>query len=160
MPYQWKVRFEGRGQGLNEYGILRVIDGRLLLCDGDLTAYVSQWEGKLLEVGFWLSEDSPELPPDPLVWPLVEALQARGVRTLSSCQGHMEPDKSHRPYVSFYSDDKPKVEVAPGWEVLPVPPDGSKVSQLRTRTEAGTEEELIRLQEMLGLQTDVLKALG
>lgn len=154
MPYPYKVRFEGRGQSLNEYGILRVLNGRVFLCDADLSDYIKEWDGLLLEVGFWVSEDSPELPPDPLVWPLVEALQALGVKTLSSCQGHLDRlEQEKYPYVSFYSEERPAIALASGWDISSL---STYVWRLRTVRAASSAEELEELQQSINEQVAAL----
>jgi len=154
MPFPYKVKFEGRGQSLNEYGILRVIDGRIFLCDADLADYVKQWSGRLLEVGFWLSEDSPEFTPDPLIWPLVEALQAQHVKTLSFCfSDTATPEKEKYPFVAFYSEERPTIALASGWDISSL---SKCIWRLRTIRAASSQQELEELQQSIDEQIAAL----
>lgn len=137
-----------------------MIDGRLFLCDADIAGMVAHegLEGSLMEVAFFTSGDFPPFKMDPLVAPLVEAMQAKRIRTLSSCEGHMSKEGTGKyPYVSFYADDAPLLgNLIKGWEVTKI---SESVRQLRPAKAAETQSELDELQRQLGLQTDVMKAL-
>jgi len=149
---QYKVRFEGSGSGINDYGIIRIIHGQVFLCDANLADYARQFEGITVEAAFWASEEIPSMPMDEKIAPLVAAMKAKGIITLSSCQGHTDRKNQHCfPFVSCYG--KPEVKLASGWKLENI---GTNVWRLQADHPARDENDLRKLQESIGEQVKAL----
>lgn len=141
------------GYAISEYGLLRILDGCVLLCGTNLADFAKEFEGRWVEVAFASPNPVDETPFDPLIEPLVRKLQALGYTTVSSCQGHVnDPDIWWRhPFVTFW--DRPDVPVADTWEVVQV---GTRLWNLRAKGMADTQEELAELQSRIADQMAVL----
>lgn len=150
---EYRVRFEGSGLGINNYGVLRVINEEIFICDSNLLDMIRHYDGKWAEVAFFMSDEIPAVPMDPLIEPLVQALNGRGIVTLGSCEGHLnDTEKKTFPYVSYFTTSL-VFPLHPKWIVEEI---GTHVSQLRTIKSASTPEELKALQESIGEQTAAL----
>ena len=94
--------------GFTGYGILRIIDGDVFVDDERLLNSLSQFDGRKVMYEFVFPEEA-EYEIDEKILPLVKALQARGIRTLGSCEGHGRG----RAYVGFYAGTE--LPVPEGW---------------------------------------------
>lgn len=149
---KYAVRFEGHGSGINDRGIVRVIGGQAFFCDGNLIDYIRRYDGCTVEVAFWTSDDFEPFTMDPLIVPLVEAIQRRGITTLSSCQGHVgKEDATPYPFVSVYG--KPDIPVASGWTIEAI---GTGVYRLRPNHRAVDEDDLKEMQASIHEQVSAL----
>ncbi len=144
MAYQYRMRTEGVTSWMQS-GTISIIDGRIYLCEWPLTELVQQFEGQQIEIAVAPVESTYTM--DPQIEPLVRALQSQGVRTVSSCQGHLnDPMHPPHPWVAFagtLDHSLFKAITAVGWTVEGEPP---LVRTLRAKAEAATEEELQALQ--------------
>lgn len=158
---KYRVRFEGSGSGTNDYGIIKVIEGQVFLCDTNLADMARDFQGHITEVAFWATEEHGNMPMDPLIEPLVEALRKLDIVTLSSCEGHIGKEGQHSfPYVSFSNVPIDimrfpvgRLDTAPGWICKEI---GTNVMRLQTSKSASTLEELKCLQESIGEQVKAL----
>ncbi len=153
----WTSRYEheeGYGDTLWTAGTVNVVDGRVYLDSVVLDQYLRNFAGQVaaLEIVFGLKRFE-NVKLDEKIAPLVKALQKLGVRTLMSCQGHMERVDNkfdyRYPFVDFVSADLIKFQaLIPGsWFAEAAPFGDPSVSRLRPFQEARTEDELRVMQE-------------
>lgn len=161
MHYEYKLKPIGHGSGVQQCGYLNIVGNRIFLCDLPLEEVLKQWDGYFVEVHCWSPTPSPDWPIEPSIKPLVEALQKHGVKTLSSCEGHLDEDhglgRERYPIISFTGllpECMWDIIIRYGWIVIDWP-DGTR--SLKITREAKDEEELKELQQSA---MDLAKALA
>jgi hypothetical protein len=151
----WKSRFEkepGYGDTLWTAGQVNIVDGKVYMEGIALDQYFKDLDGKIIGFEVVLGLPHFETYPaiDEKIAPLVNALRARGVRTLHSCEGHMTPRDKYSflcPQVDFPVKDAKKLPAIPkGWTLEPGPWGDPQVVRLRPMKDAKTEAELLKMQ--------------
>ena len=144
------------GSGTEGVGIIRFVDGHPYIDEVPFLKLLEQFQDKYCECAFFFPAKVPKVYQtcDEHILPLVQALNEKGVRTLSSCEGHMEERFGYsiaRPFVCVHLDDwrKSGLQVPEGWEMsrTPVETDlniesDATVASLQMKTSAANEEEL------------------
>ena len=141
---------DGRtGSGVSTLGIINVFQGRVYIENFPLEQVLRQFQGRYCEVVFVFPDNEP-YAIDEAILPLIEALRAVGVETVSSCAGHWEAmqhyggEWNRRPYVWYVAHTMPqhvRELFNPDWEEWYID-ETRTVVMLRTREEADTLETL------------------
>lgn len=151
--HNYSLKLSGDGYAMWEYGLLRVLDGSVLLCGTNLATFAKEFDGQWVELAICSPQPSDPTPMDPLIEPLVRRLQKLGYTTVSSCQGHIDPEIWWRhPFVTFWG--KPNILIAPTWDLTQV---GLNLWNLHVKGVADTEEQLAFLQALIPDQLEALK---
>lgn len=147
----WTSRYEneeGYGDTFFTWGTVNIIDGRVYIESVPLSFYLREYEGKnvALEVVLGLKRFE-NYGPDKNIEPLVAALKNLGVRTLMSCQGHIEiVDNKFSylcPMVDVATVDIGKLPTLPAnWILVEGPWGEPSVTRLRYQTDATNQTEL------------------
>lgn len=144
MTWEYEIaQPKGEGTGARLAGFLRVVGDQLTIDDVALMEALKEFDGRMCELMLYMPAHPAAYPIDGLIKPLVLALQACGIRTISSCQGHM--DATRFPYVTCTGGVARDITVAPkGW----IREDrGYGLWRIRPEQEAETEEELKAMQD-------------
>lgn len=164
----WHSRYEhedGYGDTYWSQGVVNIVEGRVFLDSTSLEQWMKRLEGQV--VGFEFVT-LPRLKDygtfDASIQPLVSALQSLGIRTLNSCEGHMELHYNYLikyPYIDFWAGDKDKLPSLPeAWTIQVGPSGDSDILRLRTKDEATDPDHLAQLQrEALELADKITKPL-
>lgn len=153
VKHNFSLGLKGDGYAISEFGLLRILDGSVLLCGTNMADFAKEFDGCWVELVICSPTPNDPTPMDPLIEPLVRKLQYLGHTTISSCQGHVgDPDIWWRhPFVTFWK--KPDLTVAPTWELTQV---GTNLWNLHAKGVANTEEELAKLQASIPDQLSIL----
>ena len=150
--HEFSLKLVGQGYSIREYGLLRILDGQVLLCGTHLATFAKEFDGKWVELAICTPNPPDPTPMDDLIAPMVAKLQERGITTVSSCQGHIDPEIWWRhPFVTCWG--KPDVPVASTWAITEV---GLNLWNLHAIGLANNEEELAALQAKIPDQMKVL----
>lgn len=151
--HTYSTRMIGDGYSIHEYGLLRILDNQVLLCGTHVAKFCEEFDGKWVELVVCSPQPLDPTPMDPLIEPLVKKIQSLGFTTVSSCQGHLDPDIWWRfPFVTFWG--RPDIPVASTWMIEPT--GQINLYNLRAIGVASTEEELTALQARIPDQMAVL----
>lgn len=134
-----------------QQGTVQISDGRVFLYEMNLAEFFAQFEGKHIEIAVAINDD--EWPMDPLIVPLVEAMQRVGIKTIASCQGHVDGQYPHKyPWVAFAENlsDLFNLSQPPHADWYSTIGESPNTVVWRTVAEASTEAELAKLQESIG----------
>ena len=133
-----------------QQGTVHVEDGRVFLYELNLYDMFKQFEGQHIEIAITANPDP--WPLDPLIVPLVEAMQHKGIHTLGSCQGHVDGSYyTPYPWVAFPEklSDLFNLSQPPHPDWYSTVGESSSTIMWRTVVEASTEAELTKLQESI-----------
>lgn len=150
-PHTYSLGLKGDGYAVSEYGVARIIDGCLILCDCNVIDLAREFEGKWVEIAICSPQPPDETPLDPHIEPLVRKLQDIGVTTISSCDGHMDHARWRAPFVATWG--KPSIPVASTWEWEQI---GANIYHLRAKGDATNQQELEALWPLIEDQLKVL----
>lgn len=147
------------GAGTQGVGIIRIVDGQPYVDEVPLWRMLEQFQGRFAEIAFFFPADVPLVYQtcDEHILPLVQALNEKGVRTFSSCEGHLEERFGYlvsHPFVWVHLADfqKSGLGIPEEWEMsrTDVQSDtlehDAVIGVIQTKDSAQTQEELDRLQ--------------
>ena len=146
MAHKYSLGLVGDGYSICEYGLLRIIDNQVLLCGTHLAKFCEEFDGQWVELAICSPNPADPTPMDALIEPLVRKVQSLGLTTVSSCQGHIDPNIWWRhPFVTIW---KPFINLPTidSWEMAQV---GINLWNLRAKGNANNEEELAALQSTI-----------
>ena len=151
MKHQYSLGLVRDGYAVSEYGIIKIVDGQVYLCDCNVADLAREFEGSWVEISICSPSPSDKIPIDPKILPLVERLEALGAHPISSCEGHMEENYRHYPFVSTLG--KPDIPLAEGWRITAI---GTNLWRIESVGDAHSDEELTALQKTIFDQIAIL----
>jgi len=116
------LKLEGDGHTVGNNGVVRIFEDQVYLCDLNLVDLLREFTGQWVEIMIASPQPPLDKPVDEKIKPLVEALQNRGIVTLSSCEGHI----FGYPFVSMWNE--PTIPIARGWDLIKI---GTNVWRLK-----------------------------
>jgi hypothetical protein len=148
-------REEDYGDTLWSYGTVNVVGDRVYLDSMDITQYLRNFDGQQVafEFVFGLKSMDKWAERDEKIVPLVEALNSKGIKTLHSCQGHLESRQDGKydykyPQVDILTQDVPKLNglLPADWFFELAPWGDRNVTRLRHIREAMDSVDLDYMQ--------------
>lgn len=113
MSYNFHTSINGNGRGIRQFGYLHLVNNVWYIDEVPLDKMLTPHNSQFVEFCLFVP-DTYDYPIDDKILAYVNLLRKCGIPTLSSCEGHIEENKPHYPYV-VCAEVPPLTLLPEGW---------------------------------------------